>query len=54
MEKKPISELSLLPQTEKCFRINERLEEFHAENYDWANVLRDKWYLAKWAQEGGN
>lgn len=48
----PISELHLLTETEKIYRINERLEAFHAENYDWKNVIQDKWHLLKFM--GGN
>ena len=49
MEKKPISELQVMTETEKLYRINVRLEEFHAENGDWARVLEDKWRLVVWA-----
>jgi hypothetical protein len=52
--KTPISELNLMTETEKLYRINERLEEFHASNYDWQRVMQDKWSLAAWAQKGGN
>jgi len=50
----PINELENLPLTEKLYRINERLEDFHASNYDWERVMADKWSLANWGQKGGN
>lgn len=50
----PIQELNLMTETEKLYRINERLEDFHATNYDWQRVIQDKWSLAMWAQKGGN
>ena len=46
--KRSISELQAMNETEKHYRANERLEEFHAENYDWKAVLKDKWALVKW------
>lgn len=47
-----IKELELLTETEKRYRINERLEDFHASNYDWQRVLEDKWHLV--IHTGGN
>ena len=40
-----IGELALMTEMEKLYRINERLEDFHASNYDWERVLIDKWHL---------
>lgn len=54
MEKKSIIELELLTETEKRYRCNERLEEFHIEMNDWDRVIQDKWALATWGQKGGN
>ena len=50
--KTSIAELHNMTETEKLYRINERLEEFHASNYDWANVLKDKWHMLRLT--GGN
>ena len=47
-----IKELQLMTETEKLYRINERLEEFHASNYDWKAVMADKWHLLR--LNGGN
>lgn len=49
-----IAELQTLTESEKMYRMNERLEEFHASNYDWKRVLEDKWALAKWGQNDAN
>lgn len=49
-----IRELDLMTETEKLYRINERLEDFHASNNDWQRVMQDKWALAMWGQKGGN
>ena len=49
-----IAELQNMTETERFYRANERLEEFHASNGDWQRVLLDKWYLATWGQRGGN
>lgn len=40
-----IKELDLLTMEEKLYRINERLEDFHASNYDWQRVIEDKWMM---------
>lgn len=50
--KTSIGELNQMTETEKIYRINERLEEFHASNYDWQRVLEDKWRMLVW--QGGN
>lgn len=50
--KQSISELHLLSETDKMIRINERLEEYHASNYDWNRVIKDKWNIAKLSQRG--
>lgn len=42
-----INELSTMTELEKLYRINERLEDFHASNGDWTAVLADKWHLAR-------
>lgn len=52
--KTSINELSLMTETEKMFRIRERMEEMYASNSDWNNVMASKWALAMWAQKGGN
>lgn len=41
-----IIELETMTMTEKLYRINERLEDFHASNYDWQRCLEDKWRMA--------
>ena len=40
-----IGELSNMTETERHYRCNERLEEFHARNGDWNKCLEDKWRL---------
>lgn len=50
--KTTIGELNQMTETEKLYRINERLEEFHASNYDWQRVLEDKWRMLVY--QGGN
>jgi hypothetical protein len=52
--KTSINELNNLTETEKFYRVNERLEEMHASYCDWERVLQDKWALAMWGQKGGN
>jgi hypothetical protein len=52
--KTSIGELNLMTETEKLYRMNERLEEFHASTEDWNRVMQDKWALAMWGQKGGN
>lgn len=34
-----------MTELEKLYRINERLEDFHASNEDWKAVINDKWHL---------
>lgn len=40
-----ISELHNMTESEKRYRINERIEEFHASNGEWDKVLQDKWRM---------
>lgn len=40
-----IKEVETLTQTEKLYRINERLEEMYGSNGDWKNVLACKWRM---------
>lgn len=47
-----IAELHTMTETEKVYRINERLEDFHASNCDWQRVMEDKWRLLVW--QGGS
>lgn len=42
----------VLPESEKIFRRNEALANWHADNMDFPAVLRDKWALLK--NFGGN
>lgn len=51
-ENKTIAELQVLTESEKRYRCNERLEDFHARNYDWKRVMEDKWHLL--IQTGGS
>lgn len=50
--KTSISELNNMTEMEKIYRVNERLEEFHASNNDWQRVMEDKWRMLVW--QGGN
>jgi hypothetical protein len=43
-----IAELNQMTEMEKLYRMNERLEEFHASNADWQRVLEDKWRMLVW------
>lgn len=38
---------SILPESQKLYRRNEALANWHAENMDWPAVLKDKWALLK-------
>lgn len=52
-EKILAKELSeMLPESQANYRRNEALANWHAQNYDFPAVLRDKWALLKHA--GGN
>lgn len=42
----------VLPESQKIYRRNESLANWHAENYDFPAVLRDKWALLK--NQGGS
>lgn len=44
----------MMPESEKMYRMYERLESVYALNYDWTNALAMKWGLAAWGQKGGN
>lgn len=48
----PISELSLMSETEKLYRMYERLEEMYLANGDWKKALEMKWGMLK--HTGGN
>lgn len=62
----PISELSLMTETEKIYRIAERTLEMHETTTldpetgvflpvpNWKAALQDKWLLASIGQKGGN
>lgn len=41
----PISELGRMTEAEKMYRINERMEDYHASIYEWDKVIADKWYM---------
>lgn len=43
--KTSISELANMTEEEKLYRVNERLEDFHASCGDWNRVMIDKWHL---------
>lgn len=43
-----IKELELMTETEKLYRINERLEDFHISNGDFKAALKDKWGMLRW------
>lgn len=40
-----IIELQAMTDSEKLYRMNERLEEMYAMNADWKNVLARKWSM---------
>lgn len=50
--KTSISELQAMTESEKMYRIYERMEEMYSANNDWPHVLEAKWGMAKWAGEG--
>lgn len=43
---------NILPESQRLYRGNEALANWHAENQDWPRVLADKWALLK--NSGGN
>lgn len=47
-----IQELNQMTESEKMYRIYERMEEMYASNDDWKHVLEAKWGMAKWNGEG--
>ena len=48
----PIQELATMTETEKLYRINERLEDFHISCFDFNAAMMDKWRMLVW--QGGN
>jgi len=44
--------MSVLPDAQQAYRRNEALANWHAQNYDFPAVLKDKWALLRHA--GGN
>lgn len=39
--------MDMLPDSQRAYRTNEALANWHAKNYDWPRVLQDKWALLK-------
>lgn len=44
--------MSILPDSQRAYKYNQALSDWHAQNYDFPAVLRDKWAMLKHA--GGN
>lgn len=49
--KTSIAELNQMTESQKMYRMYERMEEMYASNSDWSHVLEAKWGMAKWAGE---
>ncbi len=48
--KTSIAELNVMTESEKRYRIYERMEEMYESNGDWTNALKAKWGMAAVAQ----
>lgn len=50
--KTSIIELQTMTETDKRYRIYERMEEMYLSNADWKNAIACKWSMARLAQGG--